>query len=335
MPRLVRSFLRRAVARPAALAVALILAAVGLQAGAAAGPGTPGPPGPVRIVVDGISSAVAAPTGTPGGAVPYVLVEAGQEFFVDVSFYDATGALASFNQDTTLSIETNTGRANAPMPATGTAPRGATSVRLTTSLPLPANQVQVTVDAPGAKGPNDVAAGVSTKDQLFDVLTDLQFHDTAPGAPFSAGIGGDMGCTQATKDDPVCGVLLLPQGAESPQVLLSLGLCDASYGGCGSARGSVVQALGDLGVLYTKTAPATLLVKCDKTLCGKGALQATTLSYSLLGNAALEVAPACPGKGTIGTDQEVCVDYVSSNRDNSGDSWLHLLLTHDARVSVR
>ena len=98
MPRLVRSFLRRGVALPAALAVALTLAAVGLQAGAAAGPGTPGPPGPVRIVVDGISSAVAAPTGTPGGAVPYVLVEAGQEFFVDVSFYDATGALASFSQ---------------------------------------------------------------------------------------------------------------------------------------------------------------------------------------------------------------------------------------------
>ena len=137
-----------------------------------------------------------------------------------------------------------------------------------------------------------------------------------------------------TSADPVCGSLQLPQGATSSQVLLSRGLCDAAYAGCGSARGSVVQFLADLGGLYTKTSPARMIVRCDKSLCGNRGLTKIRLNYSLLGNAALGPAPACATKNRIGQSQEVCVDYRSSSRDNAGDSHLHLLLTHDARISV-
>lgn len=320
----------RAPIRAALAVLALALTGVGLQSGVAAG----GSPKPVRIVVDRVFSSLSAPVGTPEGAVPYALVVAGEPFSVQVSFYDAAGEPASFAQDTSLSITTNTGSANLPQPATGTAPGGATSVTLTTSLPSPANQVRVTVAAPGLKGPKAVTPGTSSPDQRFDVLAELRLEDSAAGSPFTAGIGGDSNCTSATRDNPVCGVLMLPNGAQSSQVLLSRGLCDATYAGCGSARGSVIQFLGDLDGLYTPTSPAAMLVRCDKSLCGRGAIAKTVLNYSLLGNAALGPAPACPAKNTIGSGQEVCVDYVQSTRDNAGDTLLYLLLTSDARISV-
>ncbi|MGH3348935.1 MAG: hypothetical protein ACRDO4_18300, partial [Nocardioides sp.] len=253
---------------------------------------------------------------------------------VEVSFYDAAGQPAAFSQDTPLRISTNTGSGNAPSPAMGTAPGGSTSVTLTTSLPKPANQVQVTVSAPTLKGSKAVTPGISSPDQWFDVLAELRYEASTAGTPFAAGIGGDSNCTSATRENPVCGTLLLPSGAQSSQVLLSRGLCDAVYADCGSARGSVIQFLGNLDGLYTQTSPATMLVRCDKSLCGRGAIARNGLSYSLLGNAALAPAPTCPGKNRIGDGQEVCVDYVQSSRDNAGDTHLFLLLTSDARISV-
>lgn len=316
--------------RVAMALLSLALVAVGLQAG----PATGAPPQPVRIVVDRVFSSLTAPVGTPEGAVPNALVVAGEQFSIQVSFYDAEGEPAAFNQDTRLSITTNTGSANVPQPGTGTAPGGATSVTLTTTLPRPANQVQVTVSAPTLRGPKAVMPGTSSPDQWFDVLAELRFEDSTAGSPFAAGIGGDLDCTSASRENPVCGTLMLPNGAQSSQVLLSRGLCDAAYAGCGSARGSVIQFLGDLDGLYTPTSPAAMLVRCDKSLCGKGSIARTGLSYSLLGNAPLGPAPACPAKNTIGSGQEVCVDYVQSTRDNAGDTLLHLLLTSDARISV-
>ena len=167
-----------------------------------------------------------------------------------------------------------------------------------------------------------------------DFLSELRLQPSVAGSPFVGGIGGQADCATVTSADPVCGSLQLPQGATSSQVLLSRGLCDAAYAGCGSTRGSVVQFLADLGGLYSKTSPARMIVRCDKSLCGNRGLTKIRLNYSLLGNAALGPAPACATKNRIGQSQEVCVDYRSSSRDNAGDSHLHLLLTHDARISV-
>ena len=126
------------------------------------------------------------------------------------------------------------------------------------------------------------------------------------------------------------------RAATSPQVLLSLGACTGTadpYAKC-NARGVVVQTLANLTGLYPKDDPATVIMKCDKTLCGTGAIQALFLNYSLLGDASLTKAEACPRKNTIGADQDACVDYVQSKRDGFGDTHLYLLLTRDARVSV-
>lgn len=314
--------------RPRLLLV--LLACLGLAvAGLVAGAANAASPAPVRIQIDGISSATAAPAGTPDGSVPYVLVKAGDDFVVDVSFYDASGAPASFNSDTTLEISSSAGTLT---PSTGIAPKGETSAHLTTSLSSAANQVALTVSVPGkGKRPSDVAPGTSSAGQLFDVVSQLRFEDSA--TDFSQGIGGDGNCTEATRQDPVCGIVLLPKGANS-QVLLSLGVCDSAYAGCGSDKGSVVQTLADLSALYSKADPATIVMKCDKSLCKGGAIQNFHLSFSFSGNDALGTAQPCPAKGTIGADQDACVDYVQSKRDGSGDTHLYLLVPRDVRISV-
>lgn len=310
----------------------VLLACLGLAvAGMVAGTANAASPAPVRIQIDGVASATTAPVGTPSGAVPYVLVKAGDDFFVDVSFYDASGNPAAFNSDTTLNI---TSSAGALTPSTGIAPKGATSVRLTTSLGKAANQVSLTVSVATKRNQSSgVTPGTSSASQLFDVLSDLRFENGNPHQDFTQGIGGDSNCTEATKTAPVCGIVILPNGSNS-QVLLALGLCDSTYAGCGSTKGAVVQALADLSGLYSNSSPATVLIKCDKSLCPGGSIKNYHLSFSLNGNDALGTAPACPAKATIGDGQAACVDYVQSTRDGSGDTLLYLLIAQDVRISV-
>jgi hypothetical protein len=310
----------------------ILLSCLGLAvAGLLASPARAASPAPVLIKIDGVSSATTAPSGTPAGAVPYVLVKAGDDFFVDVSFWDADGQPASFNSDTTLNI---TSSAGALSPSTGTAPKGATTAHLTTSLGAAANQVSLTVSVATKRNQSSgVTPGTSSASQLFDVVSELRFDDSTANQDFAGGIGGDANCTEATRQAPVCGIALLPNGANS-QVLLSLGKCDAAYAGCGSNKGAVVQALADLSGLYSNASPAAVLIKCDKSLCPGGSIKNYHLSFSLNGNDALGTAPACPAKATIGDGQGACVDYVQSTRDGSGDTLLYLLIAQDVRISV-
>jgi len=159
--------------------------------------------------------------------------------------------------------------------------KGELTSELSISMPAPTNQIRLTVTVPGGKSPFSATA---TDSQRFDVLSQLRLEDAVTG--FQQGIGGEGNCTQATPTAPVCGIVLLPQGASSSQVLLSLGPCDDSaYSGCGDARGSVVQTLAGLDG-YSRTSPATMLVKCDKTLCEGGAIQSKFLNFTLGGNTA-------------------------------------------------
>jgi len=312
------------------LAAALALLGVGHQADAAK------PPAPTRIQIDAVRSTTAPPVGTPTGAQPYVLAEAGQSISVDVSFYDGT-VPAAFQKATQLSVTSP----QAPVTViSAVAPANGFSATLTISVDRPVNQVSLVVDDVASGGSAlKVAADTSDPGQVFDVVEDLRFESSGPG--FQEGIGGADDCTVATPENPVCGIVVLPNGAVSPQVLLSIGACDpdgtpaeSAYARCISERGRVVQTLADLGNLYSKNAPATVIMKCDKSLCGTGAIQRTTLAYSLSGNAPLQTVPACPGKQTIGADQDACVDYVQSQRDGSGDTHLYFLFTVDARISV-
>src|SRR4051812_20024184 len=221
--------------------------------------------GPAYITVDSITST----TQSPGGANPYVLVKAGDPFTVHVSFHDSTGALTSFNNDTTLGITSNRGTLTPP---TGVALKGRQTADLVTSLSTAANQVSLTVKVASGPLTRVTLPGTSSTSQLFDVVSQLRLEDSTTN--FQQGIGGDQNCAIATPSAPVCGIVILPNGASSSQVLLSLGACDTTaYTKCSSTKGSVIQTLFADGGLYSKTAPATLLIKCDKILCGGGAIQ--------------------------------------------------------------
>ena len=310
-----------------------LVAAISLAVGGTTWSASGAPPTtPVRISLDSVTSDVTAPGGTPSGAVPSVIVQIGGTVHLGVSFYDASGAPASFSKDTTLLVTSN--RPGLTQ-LTGTAFKDATTATLDVRFTQAVNQVSLTVSVPGRAGAG-ITPGTSSPGQIFDVLSQLQFADSSPNNSFQKGIGGDNSqCANATSTQPVCGIVILPHGAQSSTVLLSLGACDSTYAGCGSTRGFVVQTLADLSGLYSRTDPATLLIKCDKTLCAGGAIQKTQLSFSLNGNDPLALAPSCPAKGTVGPDQTACVDYVQSHRDNSGDTLLYLLFPNDMRGSVR
>ena len=89
----------------------------------------------------------------------------------------------------------------------------------------------------------------------------------------------------------------------------------------------MVQTLANLTGLYPKDDPATVIMKCDKTLCGTGAIQAQFLNFSLRATLRWPGPRRARPRTRSAADQVACVDYVQSKRDGSGDTHLYLLLT--------
>jgi hypothetical protein len=152
----------------------------------------------------------------------------------------------------------------------------------------------------------------------------------------------DSECLAPTAKVPTCGQLLLPNGADG-QVTMSVGSCK-NLGACRSTDDGttalVVTADADLidgtTKLYNKTAPATLIIACDKDLCRATAngVPKMPVIYTFDNDGALtEKAEPCPSKGTLADLAKACVDYVSSSRSD-GDVYLHLLYAIDMRGSL-
>lgn len=152
----------------------------------------------------------------------------------------------------------------------------------------------------------------------------------------------DSNCAAPTAQIPTCGQFILPEGANG-RVTMSVGSCDG-LGPCrvvGSTKALVVTAIADLkdsqdNPLYNKTSPATVVVACDKDLCRELAngVPKIPVIYTLENTGSLtKTAPPCPAKGVVGENQEACVDYVQSSR-NQGDLYLVVLFVHDARYSI-
>jgi hypothetical protein len=328
----------------------LVLALVACLAAAAGGltmsSAVAAPTGPSSIVVNRVYSGVAAPSGVPTGSQPYVIVKAGDTFSVDVSFADAKGRSTFFNAPTTLHMTASTNGTTVAVDSVDVqVAKGQRTAVLKGSISAATNQVALTVSTVD----NPVVTGSSGSSQWFDVLNGYTFVASSAHNAFQSSIGGSIDgtgdCVAATADYPVCGTLILPNGAVSSQVFMSLGPCDSTtYTKCGDRlAGSIVQVLANLTEvtgthtvtdLYTKTSPATLILSCDTTLCGTGAIQSIPVHFSLSGNGALETAPACPRKGTVGKSQDVCIDYVQSKRDGASDTILYLLFTKDLRGGI-
>jgi hypothetical protein len=254
--------------------------------------------------------------------VPSVLVAQGQPFNLTVTL-TAAGAPAAFNKNTVLTLRATGPGALSPTSVTMPANLSDftfTGLRYSTF----ANGVTVTASAPQKKG-----IPAATPSNAFDVLQTLKTDTAGPNQPFQDGSGPDN-CADVTAANPVCGLLVLPNGSNS-NVLLSTGSC--ANLGC-NTKGTVTQVIADLSGLYTNSAPATIIMKCYRTVCGSGGVNKYTALASLSATGPLTAAPACPAKGTLGTGQDFCTDYVQSTRDNSDQLLLYVLFDRDFRGSI-
>jgi hypothetical protein len=208
-------------------------------------------------------------------------------------------------------------------PASFTVPARGTTFAI--SVIYSAADTDVVIKAALKKSTNtSPGPGLST---AFDVVDTLQF--ASQGDPkLRTGFGSDE-CTASSKVQ-VCGVVLLPNGINSAAAALSSGIC--ADAGCTGAE--EVQFIAGLEGLYTKTAPAKLLLRCDKSKCAGKGVSSYTAKIALTSSGALANSPACPSKGVLGTDQHFCTDYVSSNRDNAGDLILDVLFDIDMRGTM-
>jgi hypothetical protein len=294
-------------------------AAVALGAVPAGAGSLPAP----TLIASAVSSGVTAPCAPPACAVPDVLVQQGAPFSVQVTL-SAGGAPAAFNKDTPLTLT-----APGPgvlSPSTVTMPGGASTFTFT-GISYSTFTNGVTVTASGGKK----STAASTPSNTFDVLQTLKTDAASPHVSFQDGAGPTR-CATATAADPVCGVVVLPNGSNS-DVLLSSGSCAGI--GC-NVKGTVTQVIADLTSqpLYSNSSPATLIIKCYRTVCGQGGVNKYTAAASLSASGALTTVPACPAKGTLGTTQDFCTDYVQSTRSNSDQLLLFVLFDRDFRGSI-
>ncbi|HET6625966.1 MAG TPA: hypothetical protein VFG63_06215 [Nocardioidaceae bacterium] len=315
-------------------ALGLVLAALSPVA-ATASPRAKTPPASVsatatQIVVTSVAMPGVTVPDTPG--TPTFFVVKDQDLDVAVSFVDSQGAPAplSTNKDVDVVLTVAGLPGTPPELGTVTVPANATAATFTAvRIPTATNGVELDV-ASQPKKPSDAIFGTSPS---FDVLRDFVGASTA-NTLTSIGTGGGVSTScDATPDEPVCADLLLPDRSRvtSDSLLLSLGECDQVIT-C-SAGGSVVQVL--VGLTSGSTTPAaTLVMKCDKSLCGGGGVPSFDLFVDLTYDAdpTTTAAPPCPDKGVLGADQAFCVDYVQSTRSNAGDLVMYLLFNQDARV---
>lgn len=277
-----------------------------------------------------------ASIGTPSIPLPdtpgtdgLAFVVAGTPFDVGLTFLDDADAPAPLSANATVTVTVRLGKT-----ALGSVdvPGGSTTA-----------QVQgLTIAAPTA----DVILTASARSRVtgtsapFDVLIESDAVNTDKRTS-TGGDGGTVdGCT-ATLANPVCADLLPPTSSGfSAGGQLSRGLCSTSD----ICKNSYIQPL----VAFTadNQDPATLVMKCDKKLCGTGAIQRQVLNVTLSPNPQSAfggdlVAPACPAKGVVGYDpgqpygagnSPFCIDYVQSTRDNAGDTILYLLFVLDLKA---
>lgn len=113
---------------------------------------------------------------------------------------------------------------------------------------------------------------------------------------------------------------------------MSVGSCDDA-GPCTTSGGfTALVVTVNADIQHPQGQHSTLILSCDKVLCGGTGVPKRPVIYTFDNNGDLtETAGACPRKNDLGS-LEVCVDYVSSMRSD-GDLYLFVLFDHDVRFS--
>ena len=287
-------------------------------------------PAPVTELVVQLRSNVQIPS-TAGSPDHFIAVD--KPFAVDVDFLVAGVPTAiSANRAVTLHVSVAVGSTSfSPASATSvTVAKGATSATFPDLvLTTAANGVALLVTATEpSSATQDV---VPKRSPSFDVARDfdaVRINGTAGASVSREGVG--VACT-ATPARQTCVDLLLPASAGNGDLaFFSTGVCDASVG-CAAGR-DLLQVLAAFEL--PRSNPATLVVKCDKTLCGGGAIGGEVLKVSLAATGELRTATSCARKGVVDPGLDFCVDLVQSRRDLAGDTHLFLLMVRDARMSI-
>lgn len=269
--------------------------------------------------------------GAPAGAIPPVLAAVDDSFIVKVSLRAGAGGshAAAFRHDQAVTL-TATGPGALPS-AARMIWHGQTSATFVVGYSAAATGVTITAMAGPPSGE------VSGTSNAFDINKFLTFVPEGDASLGNGTAGADgAGCAVVDRDNPICGVVVLPRGASS-DVALTLGPCPS---GEACKNGALVtQVIADLtagGVnIYDRTHPARMDLICDKTLCGKAGVPSFTALWSQSAFGALEPVPACAKKGVINaTGPAYCTDYRTSRRDGAGDLHLVVLFLDDVRGSI-
>lgn len=323
-PRPTRSRLGLALAAVFGLVLALAQGVIGPASAASL-------PAPTSMVVTAYSdpAVIAAHLeGAPAAAIPPVLAAQGDTFRVSVTL--KAGALdAAFPNDTAVTFAASgTGTLT---PSGGTLSGGATTSEFTVAYDAVATGV--TIRAAAGKG-NKAVTGTSNAFDINKFLTFVPEGDASLGNG-TAGADG-AGCAVIDRDNPLCGIVILPGGASS-DVALTLGLCPTTDA---CKQGSLVtQMIADLTVggvdIYDRNNPAHMELICDKTLCGKAGVPSFTVLWSQSAFGTLEPVPACIEKDVINpVGPAYCTDYRSSRRDGAGDVHLVVHFVDDVRGGI-
>ena len=330
-----QSLLRRCFAVLSAALLAGALTAIGISApaGATGGKGSKGSLSIVKVTDIG--------TRLPGPVQ-------NRPFKVVVKVLDAYGNPTTVSKRTKIKLKEVSGPGELDGVTTAVIPRGGSSATIS--------------GATYSKFANGVVLAVFVKygDRLapdkitVDVALTAVSAFATPGEPLTL---IDPDCKAPTSNVPTCGQFVLENGARG-RVIMAIHSCkglqregDPPCRKVGDTQALVVTGIANLKdlhgkPLYNKKDPATLVVICDKVLCGKtrhhqygktghpNGLPKIPIIYTLKNTGPLDkVAPPCPKKGVIGKKQEACTDFAQSFR-RKGDLYEHLLYTVDARGSM-
>ena len=306
----------------------VVVSSPGVSWAARAGAG----PVPTHLAVTGLVSTVVTPPGAAGA--PAALMESRKPFSLTVQMHGDDGLpyAVSATKATRVTVEVAAGASRlVGGVAIVVIPAGGHTATFPELVVAPAaNDVRLAVKVTaGTRAALGLAPATTA---AFDVVVSSHTEPVADRgrSQLVSRDGVDKPCSP-TPDIATCVDLLLPNGVAS-DVFFSTGVCDGAVG-CAAGGREVLQVLADLGPAYNHDNPATIVVKCDKSLCSGGGVPSYQLKVNLDPTGPLADAPACVNKGVIQVGVTSCLDYAQSRRDGAGDLLLFWLVPRDARGS--
>ncbi|KRE38887.1 hypothetical protein ASG73_00495 [Janibacter sp. Soil728] len=269
-----------------------------------------------------------------GGAVPDVLAQAGVtpiSLTLTLTGDQPSGPTPTFTSDATFALDVSLAGGGTPhgsvSPDQVVLPAGEVSTTTTITYSAADNGVVITPRLTG-----DLATTNPLTATASDPFVSLKRLTVTPAGPGATTIGA--GACTADSADLGCATVLLPKGTVSSVAVTTVGACTQELQ-CPDGS-EVVGFIADLGTLYTRDAPAQIVIRCDASRCGQGAIHKYVAKMTFDATGPLDItSQPCVAKGVAddGHGNAFCTDYVSSSR-NQGDLLLVVNVLGDYRGAV-